>query len=245
MVNVCWETTKINQGSSCDLFVNSFNNIKKRTNGKSTGGGCSSGGAGSHLCCRPQRSTLLLHIRRLLKKLLWHKGRFLSNTNVLIEKCWCLQVHFLAASVIIWSTQYNSTIPIRSEECVGYGWLSNKSINNLCSCNKKQSWKANGEHAQIYLTFWYISYVVSPQSTQWVKALAADFSTDKVPVMEILNQGKEEQWLNWKQKHDSDVYWISRIQHDYLFFFAIIVIISSCGCCCRRKRSVHLVTSIS
>lgn len=46
MPNVCWETTKINQGSSCDLFVNSFNNIKKRTNGKSTGGGCSSGGGG-------------------------------------------------------------------------------------------------------------------------------------------------------------------------------------------------------
>lgn len=152
---------------------------------------------GSHLCCQPQRSTLLSsHQTTFEKKLLWHKGRFPSNTDVLIEKCWCLPVHSLAASVIIWSTRYDSTIPIRSEECVGYGWLSNKTINNLCSWNKKQSWKANGEHAYISLTFWYISYVVSPQSTQWVKALVADFSTDKVPVMEISNQGKEEQWLN-------------------------------------------------
>lgn len=193
---------KINQGSSCDLFVNSFNNIKKRTNGKSTGGGCSSGGGGlggggPTSAASPRDQPSFLHIRRLLKKkLLWHKGRFPSNTDVLIEKCWCLPVHSLAASVIIWSTRYDSTIPIRSEECVGYGWLSNKTINNLCSWNKKQSWKANGEHAYISLTFWYISYVVSPQSTQWIKALVADFSTDKVPVMEISNQGKEEQWLN-------------------------------------------------
>lgn len=101
---------------------------------------------GSHLCCQPQRSTLLSsHQTTFEKKLLWHKGRFPSNTDVLIEKCWCLPVHSLAASVIIWSTRYDSTIPIRSEECVGYGWLSNKTINNLCSWNKKQSWKANGE----------------------------------------------------------------------------------------------------
>lgn len=155
------------------------------------------GGGGPTSAASPRDQPSFLHIRRLLKeKLLWHKGRFPSNTDVLIEKCWCLPVHSLAASVIIWSTRYDSTIPIRSEECVGYGWLSNKTINNLCSWNKKQSWKANGEHAYISLTFWYISYVVSPQSTQWVKALVADFSTDKVPVMEISNQGKEEQWLN-------------------------------------------------
>lgn len=50
LLTQCWmfaeKPQKINQGSSCDLFVNSFNNIKKRTNGKSTGGGCSSGGGG-------------------------------------------------------------------------------------------------------------------------------------------------------------------------------------------------------
>lgn len=155
LLTQCWmfaeKPQKINQGSSCDLFVNSFNNIKKRTNGKSTGGGCSSGGGGlggggPTSAASPRDQPSFLHIRRLLKKkLLWHKGRFPSNTDVLIEKCWCLPVHSLAASVIIWSTRCDSTIPIRSEECVGYGWLSNKTINNLCSWNKKQSWKANGE----------------------------------------------------------------------------------------------------
>lgn len=204
LLTQCWmfaeKPQKINQGSSCDLFVNSFNNIKKRTNGKSTGGGCSSGGGGlggggSHLCCQPQRSTLLSSHQTTFEK----KNCFGIKVDSLQTPMFWLKrfpVHSLAASVIIWSTRYDSTIPIRSEECVGYGWLSNKTINNLCSWNKKQSWKANGEHAYISLTFWYISYVVSPQSTQWVKALAADFSTDKVPVMEISNQGKEEQWLN-------------------------------------------------
>lgn len=137
-------------------------------------------GGGPTSAAGPRDQPSFLHIRLLLKKkLLWHKGWFPSNTDVLIEKCWCLPVHSLDASVIISSTRYDSTTLITSGECVGYSLLSNKTINNLCSWNKKQSWKANGEHAQISLTFWYISYVVSPQSTQWAKSLVADFSTDK------------------------------------------------------------------
>ena len=159
------------------LFVKSFNNIKKRSKGKSTGGRCCSGcgrswwwgGGGGGGLGVAATQTVLLHIWHYLNNPLWHEGRLLSY----------MVVHSLS-STIIQVTQYNWTLVVQSAV----------NTNPKSCCWKKiKTWKANWEHDQNLFNFPVNKLLCITIGNSgwhhWHLTLK-----DNVPMLEISNPGE-------------------------------------------------------
>ena len=171
-------------GEQLWFIVNIFNNIKKRTNGKSTGGGCCLGEEGgvSHLGRSSRCSSTMCEQTALAD------GRFPSNTATLNQKCHFLPVHSIAIFQSHSASQQNQLGQKgvwRTVNC------QNKIIIKSCSWIRSSPGRQKkGTCPKSLLTFCKIIYFVSSQETRWGKSLVDDFSTDKVPVLKNSNQGK-------------------------------------------------------
>lgn len=137
---------KKSQGSSCDLFVNIFNNIKKRTNGKSTGGGCCSRGGerGVPISAAGPTST-----RRSSHQTAFEQTAF----GVTVDSLYTPAVSILKSSPFSRFTPWAAAAIDRLHSTTQQNSSGHESV--CCTVNYQYffftnscSWKANWEHAQ-------------------------------------------------------------------------------------------------
>lgn len=174
--------TQPKQGTSCDLFMCTteyLNNVKKRTNSKSTGGGsCSvvstsaAGSAGDITSILRSSHQFTSHHITRLNEPLWHEGRFPSYTERFPS---CFQLHRLK------SAGFSRFVPPLRLHSLAYTvQLNRRQVRSgqesaWCRFNPQTKFPvlkgSCGLCPNLFHTPRKNNYIVLPLGTKWVKSL--------------------------------------------------------------------------